>query len=218
MDYLTIGLHTESLLQWLSQGGYVWLLGGVALIIFMESACIFTPNLPGDSLLFTLGVILAARNHSIIWVLIVLVAAAVMGYECNRWVGQRLAGRVTALTHRFAWMGRCMDEATRFLVQQDVLSLILARFLPIVRTYVPFMLALGGIEHRRFLLGNVLGGVAWVVLLTGGGYLLGAIPWVQAHYSWVIGGIITVSLLPLAYSVACAWIKKLRGQNTISAD
>ncbi|MFO0784515.1 MAG: VTT domain-containing protein [Phycisphaerales bacterium] len=182
---------------------------GLFLIVFCETGLVVTPFLPGDSLLFVAGFVCATVEHSAAEqhvapavsgpvMALILIAAAVLGdgvnYHVGRWLGP------VAFSGRFRWLKREHLERTHaFFEKHGGRAIVLARFVPIVRTFAPFVAGIGSMRYTQFLAYNVLGAVLWVGLLMGAGYWLGGLDWVQRHFEKVVIGIVVVSLLPLVW-------------------
>ena len=181
----------------------------LGLIVFAETGLVVTPFLPGDSLLFATGAVcatvasVAAQNGTtpavgVETMAIVLFAAAVLGDGVNYHVG-RAIGPV-AFSGRFRWLkAEHLDRTRAFFERHGGRAVVLARFVPIVRTFAPFVAGIGAMSYGRFLFFNVFGAVLWVGLLLGAGYWLGGLAVVQKHFSKVVLGIVVVSVLPLAW-------------------
>jgi membrane-associated protein len=186
-----------TLANWITLYG-PWALGIVAAIVFAETGFVVTPFLPGDSLLFLTGAAIAAAGYSVHASVAVLICAAILGNSLNftigrtaaHWLVPRLHGRWLrpehlALTHAYfeRWGGA---------------TIVVSRFVPIVRTIAPFLAGAGEMSVRRFTAFNVAGGVAWVVLFVYAGALLGSQPVVRQHLGWLAIGIVVLSLAPIA--------------------
>ena len=185
-------------------GGWTYAL--LFLIVFCETGLVILPFLPGDSLLFAAGV-LAARGDLDVWLLSgILLVAAVAGDTINYHIGLALGPRVLSgkLTR---WLNPRHLEMTRdYFERYGAKTIILARFVPIVRTFAPFVAGVGKMNYGKFLAYNFGGGVIWVVSMIGAGYLLGGQPFVKDHFELVVLAIIAISLLP-------GLIEYLRHQN-----
>jgi membrane-associated protein len=200
MDLLDIVLHLDShLLQLVADYG-VWIYAILFAIIFSETGFVVTPFLPGDSLLFVAGAI-AATGEMNVWLLVVLLTvAAVLGntvnYAIGRWLGKRF---FTEKGSR--WLNKKhLDRAHGFYERHGGKAVVSSRFLPVVRTYIPFVAGMALMTPRQYTLYNVAGGALWVGSLTFAGYFFGNIPWVKGNLTAIIIGIIVVSLLPLVYA------------------
>jgi Uncharacterized membrane-associated protein, COG0586 len=200
---LDLVLHLDKHLNTLAGqlGGWLYVL--LFLVIFCETGLVVTPFLPGDSLLFAIGA-LAATPGSVLDVHLAVVAlsiAAVLGDTVNYWIGKRLGPAVfRSDTSRF-FDRRHLDRTARFYAKYGGKTIIIARFVPIVRTFAPFVAGIGVMHYPRFLMYNVIGGVLWIASLTYAGYAFGNIPLVKRNFSLVIVGIIVVSLLPALVEV-----------------
>lgn len=183
----------EHLSAVISQYG-VWTYGLLFFVIFMETGFVVTPFLPGDSLLFAAGTFagLGALN---VWLLFGLLAvAAVVGDTVNYWIGHYLGDRA----YNVRWIKREYLEKTHaFFEKHGGKTIFLARFVPIVRTFAPFVAGIGRMSYGYFISYNLIGGVTWVAIFTFAGYLFGNIPFVKDNFTFVVIGIIVVSVLPM---------------------
>jgi membrane-associated protein len=171
------------------------------LVIFCETGLVLTPFLPGDSLLFTAGAF-AALGQLNIWLMFgILSVAAILGDTVNYWIGHYLGPKVFKWEKSRFFNPKHLKRTHEFYQKYGAKTIILARFVPIVRTFAPFGAGIGAITAGKFFLYNVIGGVAWVAICLFAGYWFGNIPWVAKHFEAVIIGIIFVSLLPLLYEV-----------------
>jgi len=171
------------------------------LVIFCETGLVLTPFLPGDSLLFTAGAF-AALGQLNIWLMFgILSVAAVLGDTVNYWIGHYLGPKVFKWEKSRFFNPEHLKRTHEFYQKYGAKTIILARFVPIVRTFAPFVAGIGAMTYAKFFLFNVVGGVAWVAICLFAGYWFGNIPWVAKHFEAVIIGIILVSLLPLLYEV-----------------
>jgi membrane-associated protein len=173
------------------------------LIIFAETGLVVTPVLPGDSLLFALGAISANAGSPINLPLItvLLIAAAVLGDAVNYWIGYRLGPKVFTRENSRLLNKKHLLRAQEFYEKYGGKTIILARFVPIVRTLAPFVAGLGRMSYGRFMSYNVIGGVGWVLVCTLAGYLFGNLPFVQKNFSAVVLAIIILSLLPAVWEI-----------------
>jgi membrane-associated protein len=179
--------------------------GILAAVIFCETGLVVTPFLPGDSLLFAAGAIAALGSLNPLVLFVLLSAAAILGDTVNYWIGHAFGERLVA--HHSRWLKQeHLDRTHRFYERYGGKTIILARFVPIVRTFAPFVAGLGSMTYRRFFLYNVVGGVVWVALFVFAGYFFGTLPPVRDNFSYVILAIIALSLLPIAIE----WIKHRR--------
>jgi membrane-associated protein len=175
-----------------------WLYVAMFVVIFSETGLVVTPFLPGDSLLFAIGSVCALDNSGIsIWIMMpVLIVAAVLGDAVNYHIGRSIGPRVfSSETSRFL-NKRHLLYTQAFYEKYGGKTIIMARFVPIVRTFAPFVAGIGQMTYRRFFIYNVVGAVAWVVLLTPMGYWFGQLPFVKKNFELVILAIIFLSVLP----------------------
>lgn len=165
------------------------------LIIFCETGLVVTPFLPGDSLLFAVGSFAAIGLLNPWLVFLLLMAAAVLGDAANYWIGRTFGLKGFSDDARFL-NTRYITKTNAYYEKHGPMTIVIARFVPIVRTYAPFVAGLGRMNYRRFTTYNVSGAFLWLLVCVGGGYLFGNIPVVKENFSLVIMGIIFVSILP----------------------
>jgi membrane-associated protein len=183
------------------------------LVIFAETGLVVFPVLPGDSLLFVAGTVAAASGVNVHLLALTLMVAAIAGDSVNYSIGHFIGPRV--LSHpRETRLGRWlkpeyMERTHRFYEKYGGFTIIIGRFVPIVRTFAPFLAGVGQMRYRKFLAYNVIGGVAWVGLLTYSGYLFGNIPWVKNNLAWIVLGIVAVSLIPIVLQ----WMREKRARR-----
>ncbi len=170
------------------------------LVIFVETGVVVMPFLPGDSLLFAAGALAAIGSLNVFWLFLLLAIAAIAGDTANYWIGRKIG------LQRFVGKGifflklhpEHVQRTEKFFERYGSKTIILARFIPIVRTIAPFVAGLGQMDYTKFLGFNVVGGVAWVALFTLGGFYFGNLPIVRDHFELVIVLIIFISVLPPA--------------------
>lgn len=169
------------------------------LIVFAETGFVVTPFLPGDSLLFAAGAI-AALGSLNIWVIVfLLVIAAIAGDTVNYWIGHYF-GRKIVNNPRIPFINQeHIDKTEQFYKKHGGKTIILARFVPIVRTFAPFVAGIGTMDYQKFLLYNVVGGVIWVGMFTFAGYFFGNIAFIKQNFHYAVIVIIVLSILPMAY-------------------
>ncbi len=178
-----------------------WVYVILFLVIFAETGLVVTPLLPGDSLLFALGALAANPDSffNIILLFIVLFIAAILGDFVNYHVGSFFGRQMIASTRFRLVKQEHIDKTHAFFVKYGGKTIVIARFLPIVRTYAPFVAGIGSMDKKLFFFYNVIGGFLWVFSFLVAGYFFGNIPAVQTNFHYVIAGIIVVSLLPPIY-------------------
>jgi membrane-associated protein len=201
MGLLDVVLHLDvHLLEWVEAYG-VWIYAILFAIIFSETGFVVTPFLPGDSLLFVAGAIAAAGGGLDVHLLTaVLIVAAILGNTTNYAIGRWL-GKTFFRDRGSRWLNPAhLDKARGFYERHGGKAVVISRFLPIVRTYVPFVAGMAAMSAKTYTAYNVAGGVLWVGLLTYAGYFFGNIPWIRGNLTAIIIGIVLVSLLPLAFA------------------
>lgn len=209
MEFVTslidLFLHLDVHLDRVIQDYGAWTYAILFVIVFCETGLVVTPILPGDSLLFAAGA-MAARGSMDVFVLsVLLIVAAVLGDACNYAIGNFMGPRVLQRDGRFLKRAY-LDRTQRFFEKYGGKTIILARFVPIVRTFAPFLAGVGKMTYPRFAAYNVLGAVLWVVLFVGGGYLFGNIVLVKKNFTLVILAIVAISLLPGVWE----WLRSRR--------
>jgi len=197
---LDIVLHLDVHLLKLVADYGVWVYGILSAIIFCETGLVVTPFLPGDSLLFVAGAIAAAGELNVHLLFVLLAAAAFLGNAANYAIGRYLGERLFRNPKSRFLNPAHLERAHAFYERHGGKAVVISRFLPIIRTYVPFVAGMARMEPREFLAYNALGAIAWVGGLTYAGYFVGNIPWVRGNLTSIIVGIVVVSLLPLAWA------------------
>ena len=200
MEFLTyfidVVLHLDKHLALLVQNYGVWVYAILFAIIFMETGFVVTPFLPGDSLLFVAGAVAAAGGMDPVLLAAVLITAALCGDNVNYWVGRYLGPRVFQFEGN-RWLKReNLDRTHAFMEKHGPKAIIIARFVPLVRTFVPFVCGVGRLTYARFLGFSVLGALLWVGLLVPAGYFFGNLPVVKNNLTAVILLIVLLSILP----------------------
>jgi membrane-associated protein len=174
--------------------------GALAAIVFMETGLVVTPFLPGDSLLFAVGALAASAGSPIhLWLVIVLLCvAANCGDLTNYFFGRSIGPKVFSAERSFLFSRKHLAEAHAFYQRHGRKTIIIARFVPIIRTFAPFVAGIGQMSFARFVSFSVFGGIFWVTTVSLAGYFFGGIPWVSKHFEVVVLAIIAISLLPIA--------------------
>jgi membrane-associated protein len=172
-------------------------------IVFCETGLVVTPFLPGDSLLFAIGAIGAHDDaaFSLPLMTVLAIVAAVIGDAVNYWIGHRLGPRVFTREDSKLLNKKHLLRAQEFYEKYGAKTIILARFVPIVRTFAPFVAGVGRMSYPKFFLYNVVGAIAWVLICVGAGYMLGSIQFVREHFEVVVLIIIAISVLPVAWEL-----------------
>lgn len=176
-------------------------------IIFMETGLVFTPFLPGDSLLFAAGAFAALGSLNIAALLVLLFVAAVLGDTANYWIGHFFGKQIIAHP-KIPIDEEHIKETQKFYKKHGGKTIIIARFMPIIRTFAPFVAGIGTMDYVQFLLYNVIGAAVWVLLATLAGFFFGNIPFVRDNFSLVIIGVVLISVLPIFFEVVSRKMKK----------
>ena len=166
-------------------------------IVFVETGLVIMPFLPGDSLLFAAGAVASRGFLSAPLLAISLILAAVVGDTVNYHVGKAIGPRVMKGERSRFFNKKHLDKTHRFFEKYGPKTIVLARFVPIVRTFAPFVAGAGAMNYRTFIVYNVVGAVAWVTLMLGSGYLLGQIPFVKERFELIVIGIVVLSVMPM---------------------
>lgn len=201
---LHLDKHLAVLLQ--QYGPQIYLL--LFIIVFCETGLVVTPFLPGDSLLFVAGALWAAAGMDVHALMATLICAALLGDNCNYWIGRYLGPRVFRWENSRFFNRKALDYTHAFYEKHGGKTIVIARFLPLVRTFAPFVAGVGSMRYGRFIGFCVIGAIVWVVSLVYAGFFLGNIPVVKQNLSVVILAIIAVSLAPLAVEFIRARLRR----------
>ena len=178
-----------------------WIFVILFLIIFAETGLVIFPFLPGDSLLFIAGSVAATGAMNVHALVAALIVAAILGDSVNFAVGRYVGPKVFSHAGKSGiWRlvkASHLQRTHDFFEKHGAFALVIGRFVPIVRTFVPFLAGVGEMKYPRFLAYNIAGGVLWITSVTYAGYMFGNIPWVKQHFHWVVIGIIVASIMPM---------------------
>ena len=210
---INLALNLDQHLAWIIERFGSWSYLIVFFMIFLETGFVFTPFLPGDSLIFAVGA-LAAAGELNLWLLLVLIAvASILGDSVNYAVGHFAGHRILAMNTRFIKKHH-LAKTHAFYEKHGAEAVIIARFIPIVRTFAPFLAGVGAMTYFKFLAYNIIGGIAWTALFLFGGFFFGNIPFVKEHFFYVILGIVVASLIPVFIEVIAHYRnKKLKSRS-----
>jgi membrane-associated protein len=195
--FIDIVLHLDKHLAVMVQQYGVWIYAILFAIIFSETGFVVTPFLPGDSLLFVAGALAALGGMDIMILIAVLLAAAALGNTLNYQIGRYLGPKVFQWENSRFFNKAALMKTHLFYETHGGKTLVISRFLPLFRTFAPFVAGIGAMTWARFTFFNLIGAFAWVVSLTLTGYFFGNLPWVQKNLSAVIIGIIAISMIPV---------------------
>lgn len=199
MEIIDFFLHLDKHLQAIVQnyGTLTYII--LFLIIFVETGIVIMPFLPGDSLLFAVGALSAQNNSLNVWLIWgLLLIAAILGDTLNYWIGKWVGPKVFEKEYRFIKKAY-LQKTQKFYEKHGGRTIILARFIPIIRTFAPFIAGIGTMNYAKFIFFNLIGGFIWVTLFVFLGYFFGNLPFIKNNFSLVIFGIIGLSILPPIY-------------------
>ena len=191
--FLHVDKHLENVITQYGTGTYLVLFA----IVFCETGLVFLPFLPGDSLLFAAGALSARGALSVMTVFAALTAAAILGDSVNYYIGTLLGPKLAAKGKLPFVKKKHIDKTEQFYAKYGAKTLVLARFVPIVRTFAPFVAGVGSMKYSKFMTYNVVGAVAWAAICVFAGYFFGGLEFVQKRFELVILAIIFISILPI---------------------
>jgi membrane-associated protein len=195
-------LHVDDHLQAFVQAYGVWVYALLFLIVFVETGVVVMPFLPGDSLLFVVGALAGAGLMSYPAAVAVLLAAAVLGDQCNYTIGRWVGPRVFQWENSRFFNKQAFERAHAFYEKYGGITIVLARFMPFLRTFVPFVAGVAEMSRVKFTLYNIVGALIWVLGICTAGYFLGSLPWVKQNLDFIIWAMI---LVPGLIVIAGAW-------------
>lgn len=207
MNIIDFVLHIDEHLLIITQTYGTLSYGILAGILFMETGLVFTPFLPGDSLLFAAGALAAKGMFNVVGLYFLLITAVFLGDNVNYWVG-RLIGQKLFESNNKLFKRKHLEKTQDFYAKYGTKAVILARFVPIVRTFAPFVAGIGKMPYLKFLTFSVIGSLLWNTLFIFGGYFLGNIPVMKANFEYVVLAIIFVSVIPIGVEIVKAKMKK----------
>jgi membrane-associated protein len=199
--FVDIVLHLDKHLALLVENYGAWIYLILFVVIFAETGFVVTPFLPGDSLLFVAGALAALGGMDIVWLNALLLTAAVLGNTVNYAIGRYLGPKVFHWENSRFFNRAALEKTHAFYEKHGGKTLVISRFLPIFRTFAPFVAGIGAMDALRFTMFNVIGALAWIVSLTLLGYWFGNLPWIKQNLTMVILAIIVISLLPVIIGV-----------------
>jgi len=210
---IDVFLHLDMYLDMIIQQYGVWMYLILFVVVFLETGVVVTPFLPGDSLLFAAGALCARGELAVSWLFLVLFVAAVLGDTVNYSIGHLVGPRAFHGQNRF-FKREHLDRTHQFYERHGGKTIVLARFIPIIRTFAPFVAGIGRMSYGRFVMYNILGGLLWTALFVFGGYYFGNQPLVKRNFTLVILAIIVLSLVPLVVEFVQNYRRKTRAART----
>jgi len=204
-------LHLDKYLNVIIQNYGIWTYGLLFLIIFCETGLVFTPFLPGDSILFATGALASIGSLNVFALFIIFFIAAVVGDTTNYYIGKKIGNGILEKENVKFVNKEYLVKAQRFYDKHGSMTIVLGRFIPIIRTFVPFVAGIGKMKYSNFITYNILGGFLWVTLMLGGGYFFGGLPFIRDHFSFLVIAIIAMSVIPVI--VAFINNKRHAGKN-----
>jgi membrane-associated protein len=204
---INIILHLNLYLgQWADIYG-AWIYALLFLIIFSETGLVVTPFLPGDALLFTVGTLTAQSGPlNLPLTLVLLTAAGILGHTVNYWIGSSIGHKLFNNPDSRIFNRKHLDQTHAFYERHGAKTILLSRFLPLIRTFAPFVAGMGSMSYKKFFAYNVVGAVVWVFGIVLLGHFFGNIPYVQRNYSLVILGIVIISMIPPGMEILRGWL------------
>jgi len=212
-DFISVLLHVDAHLASLVVAYGLWVYLILFLIIFIETGLVVTPFLPGDSLLFVAGALAAGGTLDILALCILLSIAAIGGDSVNYWIGKYCGLDQLQCRYPRVFRKEYFDMTNRFYERYGGKTIVIARFVPYIRTFAPFLAGVGQMRYRRFLSYNFLGGIAWILSFLLAGYFFGSIPVVKAHFDLVVWAIIIISLVAVV-SILAGVVQFARNRDT----
>jgi membrane-associated protein len=195
-DFIELFMHLDKHLNVIIQNYGVWTYLLLFVVIFCETGLVVTPLLPGDSLLFAAGTFAALGSLKVEWLYVLLSAAAIAGDTVNYWIGHYVGPKVFSKEDVRFLNKKYLDRTHEFYEKHGGKTIIIARFIPIIRTFAPFVAGIGKMSYGRFISYNVFGGLVWIAIFLFGGYFFGNIPFVKNNFTLVILAIILISVMP----------------------
>lgn len=195
-NFINIILHLDKYLSVIIQSYGPWTYAFLFIIVFCETGLVVTPFLPGDSILFATGALVSSGKFNIFILLCAFYLAAVIGDTVNYYIGQKIGNKILKNEHPQYIKKEYLKKADDFYKKHGSMTIVIGRFIPIIRTFVPFVAGIGKMNYLKFIIYNMLGGFLWVTLFLGGGYIFGNLPFLKQHFSYILIAVIIVSIIP----------------------
>jgi membrane-associated protein len=208
---INIILHLNLYLGQLADSYGPWIYALLFLIIFSETGLVVTPFLPGDALLFTVGTLTAQSGPlNLAVTLVLLTTAGILGHTVNYWIGSAIGHKLFSNPASRIFNRKHLDQTHAFYERHGAKTILLSRFLPLIRTFAPFVAGMGSMSYKKFFAYNVVGAFVWVFSIVLLGHFFGNIPYVQRNYSLVILGIVVISMIPPGIEILRGWLGRSR--------
>jgi len=212
-DFIEIVLHLDQHLFNLCSTYGAWVYAILFVIIFCETGLVVTPFLPGDSLLFAVGSLAAINALDLPTSIVLLIGAAVLGDTVNYWIGDYVGPKVFHLENNRFLNKEYLVRTHQFYEKYGGMTIIIARFVPIIRTFAPFVAGIGSMTYRRFILFNVVGGALWVLVIVLAGYFFGSVPFIKNNFSLVIIALLVIPGIPSVVEVIRMQLRKRKARG-----
>jgi membrane-associated protein len=204
MDWIKLGidfiLHLDKYLDLIIRSTGIWTYLILFVVIFIETGLVVTPFLPGDSLLFAAGALAALGSLNVVALFVLLAVAAVVGDTVNYWIGHYIGDKAFTTKSRFL-KREYLDRTQAFYEKHGGKTIFLARFVPIIRTFAPFVAGVGHMRYGYFISYNIFGGIVWTALFIFAGYFFGNVPFVRENFSLVVIAIVLISVMPAVVEI-----------------
>jgi membrane-associated protein len=215
--FVNIILHLNLYIGQLADSYGPWIYALLFVIIFSETGLVVTPFLPGDALLFAVGTLTASNGPlNLPLILVLLTVAGILGHTTNYWIGNKIGRKLYSNPQSRIFRQKHLDQTHAFFDRHGAKTIMLSRFIPLIRTFAPFVAGMGSMSYRKFFAYNVIGAFIWVCSVVLLGHFFGNIPYVQKNFSLVILAIIIVSMIPPTLEIVRAWLSQKR-DNGVSA-
>ena len=206
-NFLNFILHLNSSLEHLVATYGSWIYALLFLIIFSETGLVVMPFLPGDALLFTVGTLTAQNGPlNLLIILVLLTVAGVLGHTVNYWIGNKIGQKLFSNPQSRIFNRKHLEQTHAFYERHGAKTIMLSRFVPLIRTFAPFVAGMGSMSYRKFFAYNVVGAFIWVFGIVLLGHFFGNIPFVQKNFSLVILAIVVVSMIPPGLEILRGWL------------
>lgn len=194
--FMDIILHLDKYLSVITANYGIWIYAVLFIIIFLETGLVITPFLPGDSIIFASGALAAIGAMNIVSLLIIFYVAAVLGDTANYYIGKKIGSRIMEKDNVKFINKNYLIKANNYYEKHGAITIVLSRFIPIIRTFAPFVAGIAKMNYRSFIRYNLIGGASWVLLFLLGGFALGNLPIVKNNFSIIVIAIIIISIIP----------------------